>query len=41
MELSKKPSFVEKPNKGFATLQQAGKQLVEMRPTRGNGSSKR
>ena len=41
MELSKKPSFVEKPNKGFAALQQAGKQLIEVLPTRGNSSLKR
>ena len=33
-------SCVEKPEKGFATLQQAGKQLEEVRPTRGNNSLK-
>ena len=41
MELSKMPSCVEKPEKGFVTLQQAGKQLVEVRPTHGNSSLKR
>jgi len=34
-------SCVEKPEKGFATLQQAGEQLEEVRPTRGNNSLKR
>ena len=41
MELLKMLSCVEKPEKGFATLQQAGKQLEEVRPTRGNNSLKR